>query len=176
MESDTRKADFIKWLLSTYPYLNYEINAFFKYLLYNQSVLKFIEFSDHVEYAPRGIWISLQPDTEPFFKYYKDQYTYQSIEQAFHDFRLNVMRHKLTFFLEIEVSDYFLKASHLNVFQENPYVPLYMTDLKKLDQETLSISKEAFRRYLMNEIDHALDQGKFSHLDQMAHTLEKLME
>ena len=51
------KKAMIQWILDFYPHENREVNNFLIYLIKNEELLKYIEFTDQVIFAPRGLWI-----------------------------------------------------------------------------------------------------------------------
>lgn len=79
------KKAMIQWILDFYPHENREVNNFLIYLIKNEELLKYIEFTDQVIFAPRGLWIDYTSkfsqskqaanpfeDTNPF-NYYKSK-------------------------------------------------------------------------------------------------------
>lgn len=196
MSTTASKREMIQWLLDFYPHENKEVTNFFLFLLDNQALLKYIEFTDQVIFAPRGVWINYSStypadqsaakafeDSNPFnyyksnskpkqdqvkagaeFKYYKDQACYLMIEQAFHDFRLNALREKQIFYLELNFPQYLYEILYRDLLVENPYVPLHMKAIDQISIFTQGVSKEAHKMIVKSYMDQALDEGDYEKL------------
>ncbi|MCR8968964.1 YpiB family protein [Facklamia sp. 7083-14-GEN3] len=166
MEDIQDKHLFLNWIILNHPHPNREIMIFLAYLQMKPSELQWIEFSHDVIYAPRGIKIAYPPLQDQALVYYKEDYIYHRIDQAFHDFRLNSLKKDQPFYLEFDIADYQLEAMQRGVLKENPFVPIQMKDLDQVNQSLDQISRQAYKRIIMNKINDALEKNNYDKIDR----------
>ena len=58
-----RKRQFIAWLLQHYRHANPTVNYFLEFLMVQPDYIQYVEFSDQVEYASHGVYISYVEQT-----------------------------------------------------------------------------------------------------------------
>ncbi|MGF3066311.1 YpiB family protein [Facklamia sp. P12945] len=166
MENIQDKHLFLNWMILNHPHPNREIMIFLAYLQMRPSELQWVEFSHDVIYAPRGIKISYPPLQEPPLVYYKEDYIYHQIDQAFHDFRLNSLKKGQSFYIEFDLADYQLEAMQRGLLKENPFVPIQMKALDQVNQSLHQISRQAYKQMIMEKIDGALETNNYDQIEQ----------
>lgn len=177
MERRERKLAFLRQFIQAHPHPHYEVRALIHYLISQSASLDYLEFADQVAYAPRGLLIRYQDlHGQPGLTYYKESYTYEAVDQAFHDFRLNALQEKTTFYLEFDLPDFYYEALRQDVLVENPFQPLYLGDLDQIRDATLALSQSACRQMIMRQIDQALDAKNFDLVETYLGQLNQLSE
>ena len=173
MTYQQEKLQMIYWLIVNRPHFDRQVNAFYHYLQAHPSFLSLLEFSDQVIFAPLAFKISYQQTQESYFTYFKGDYSYQSIDQAFHDFRLNARSQKKIYYIELDCQDYYYYCQKMNIFVENPFAPLCGDLLKEVDYTADQLAKEGQRQVLMEHINQALIEHDRSKFDVLTNILRQ---
>lgn len=177
MERRQRKQAFLRQLITRHPHPHYEVRALLQYFISQASCLDYLEFSDQVVYAPRGLFIRYQNlADQAALSYYKASYCYEAIDQAFHDFRLNALQEKNIFYLEIDLPDFYYEGLKQDVLVDNPFQPLYLGQLDQIRDETQALSQHARRQVIMHQIDQALEAKNYDLVESYLGQLNQLSE
>ena len=174
MDLERNKKDFIQWLLTNFKHENPSVNYLLRYISNNPEILKLIEFSDAVNYAPRGLFISFNQNDSNSFIYYKENLQYTNSDQAFHDLRLNLNRNKNIYYIELDIPNCYKEMYAFNVYQENPYIPFEARDLSDLDNYLTNLSKEVKVKQLQQALNQAVDNNEFDLAEECMQQLEEL--
>ncbi|MDO4775257.1 MAG: YpiB family protein [Aerococcaceae bacterium] len=156
-----RKRQFIQWLLANYQHVNPSVTYLLHYLMTQPHYIDSIAFSERVKYAPRGIYISYQNNTETPFMYFKDKLSYTLSEQAFHDLRLNQQFTKEIFYVEINIPEFYQQLYALDLFVENPYAPTDDEWEAQAEWTLRRISLVAEIKQLNQQLNQALEANDF---------------
>lgn len=161
INQNQRKRKFLQWLLSSYKHVNPSVTYLLNFLMTQPNLIDTIAFSEHVKYAPRGIYISYQQNTAVPFVYFKEKLSYTLSEQAFHDLRLNQQFSNETFYLEVNIPDYFQQLYALDLFVENPFAPEDENLDLQAEHELKKICLEAEIVQLNQKLNSALEENDF---------------
>ena len=170
-----RKRQFIAWLLQHYRHANPTVNYLLEFLMVQPDYIQHVEFSDQVEYASHGVYISYVEQTAVPFRYYKEGKSYSSCEQAFHDLRLNTQGvQPVTFYIELNIPDYVATLYRYDLFTQPDYLPEDSAFLDQLEMGLTQVTRQVRRKQLKEQVDLALDQGAFDIVNQLLNQLEEL--
>lgn len=168
-----RKRQFLEWLLQHFKHANPEVNQFLYYLMTEPNGIQYVKFTETSHFTPRGVYISYKTKTDQPFLYYKQHQQYQSCQQAFHDFRLNLHMGNETFYFEIDIPNVYLVLYEFDVFEENPYLPSeggLEDDLyQALDQLAQEVKVKEWRRL----IDEGLLNKNYEQVEYYLQLIEK---
>ena len=174
INANQRKRQYLAWVLANYQHEEQGVNFLLNFLMTEPDYIQYIEFSDKVEYTPRGIYISYAQHTAVPFLYYKDQHAYPSYEQAFHDLRLNSQFQKETFYLELNIPDYISSLCAYNLLVEHDYMPVNRELEQQLEQGLAQVAQAMKLRQLKEAVDQALDDNAFERVNQLLQEIEQL--
>lgn len=174
LSQNQRKRQFIDWLLNRYQHVNPAVTYLLNFLMTQPHVIDQIAFSEHVKYAPRGIYISYQNHTTVPFVYYKDQLSYTQCEQAFHDIRLNMQFEKKTYYVELNIPDMYQQLYQWDVFDENPYLPQDDDLIASTESQLERLSIEANILHLKEKMDVSLEKHQFEEVSYYLKQIELL--
>lgn len=169
-----RKRQFLQWVLERYRHEDPAVTYLLQFLMTQPDYIEHIVFSEQVKYAPRGIYISYQTNTAVPFVYFKDKLSYTRSEQAFHDIRLNQLFTKETFYIELNIPDFYAQLYARDLFTENPYAPVDETLVTSLDSALYQMSYQVELRHLNEQLNMALEERDFEAANQLAQRIEQL--
>lgn len=171
------KKTFLSWILKNYSHPNPEVNVFLAFLQAQADTLAYLEFSSQIAYAPRGIKLFYQPEESlDVIKYYKGNQSYNRVDQAFHDFRLNCVKEKQTYYIEFDFPDYIYQAMKQGAYVELPYLPLRLDEIDQLNDQLQGLTQEAYKDYLWQRINQALETHNFEDLNYWLSCYQTLLE
>lgn len=171
-----QKVQMLKWLIDLCPQSKVDWKLFFNFLQESPSALTYIIFTEQVMYTPRGISFSFDSSDPNPILYYKGQYTYTNFEQAFHDFRLNLLGQEETFYLEIYHPEYFAQAMYLNVMEDNPFQPLHLHHLDRVNYYIEALERQVYYQEIRRLMDEALDQGDYQQMEKYLEMITRMEE
>ena len=169
-----RKRQFIEYVLKHHVHQEQGVQFLLTFLMTQPDFIQYIEFTDQVEFTPRGIYISYETHTAVPFLYYKNTKAYASYEQAFHDLRLNALFHPELFFIELNIPHYFELLVQFDVFYEHDFAPIDPKIVKQVESELQMVAQSAEKMRLKSEIDEALDAHDFNLVKALIDQLEAL--
>lgn len=173
INQNQRKRQFIQWLLAHYQHANPAVTYLLHYLMTQPNYINQIAFSEHVKYAPRGIYISYEQNTPMPFAYYKDKRSYTLSEQAFHDLRLNQQFAKEMFYVEINIPDYYAQLYALDLFEENPFMPVDSEWEYQAEMSIHRIQLVAEINHLNQQLNQALEENDFDFAAECLRQMEQ---
>lgn len=176
VNKNQRKREFLTWLLTNFQHENPTVNYLLNYLRVQPDLIQYIHFSENVKYTPRGIYISYQQNTAVPFLYYKNKLSYTSCEQAFHDLRLNAQFTKERFYVELNIPNYYMQTSVIDIFEENPYYPLHEELSESLEEDLHLINQSVRLNQLRQSLDEALDAAQFETADYLINQIEQIKD
>lgn len=179
--TNIEKKEFLKWFTKSYVLKRREALWILDYLYNHDIVLEKTHFVEDVKKTPRGIYMTVQNNENPAFRFYKNGKTFKDAMQAFHEVRLNWSS---PLYIEIDFDDSWNFQQYLTVLEDNPY----STWNESITDELVETVEDALnyemllyaRQQVMNEIDQKLatgDEKEFSTLtDELKEIDRKLSE
>ncbi|MBG9983712.1 YpiB family protein [Aerococcaceae bacterium DSM 111022] len=164
------KREFIRRILEKYRHDDRGVNYLLKFILEHDELLNNIEFTEHSNYAPRGLYISFLLDGEQSFVYFKDELAYFYQEQAFHDLRLHQQEQ---YFVEIVLPERDLDELHGQLIVANPYSPDYIIQQNQVESYLDHLTQSVYIQKLERQINKALETQDFALMDKLVLELER---
>lgn len=174
LSQNQRKRQFIEWLLKRHQHANPAVTYLLNFLMTQPHIIDQVVFSEHVKYAPRGLYISYQSNTKVPFIYYKDQLSYTQCEQAFHDLRLNMQFEKKTYYIELNIPDMYQQLFQWDIFVDNPFLPEDQELIQSTERHLNQLSIEATIKQLKRRMDLALENHHFEEVSHCVNQIEQL--
>lgn|SRR5699024_2390440 len=173
--TNEKKKHFLKWFTKNYTLKRRESLWILDYLFNHDIMLEKTHFVEHVEKAPRGIYMSAKNNHEPTFRFYKNGHTFKDAMQAFHEIRLNWSSQ---LYIEIDFEGAWQSPEYLAILEDNPYsrwndnIPQDLIEQidEALTYETLMIA----RQELLDEIDESLIHGQEETFADLTKTLKEI--
>lgn len=167
MASNENKRQFIEWLIKNFKHVHPTVNFLMKYLASHPELLDRIEFSDASKYAPNGLFISYQENPMNPFVYYKGPHKYTDSNQAFHDIRLNQLRDDITYYIELDIPNYYQEVFSFDIYKNNPYIPAEDHQLDQLDYYLTQLSSQTKLKDLEQQFDQAIERSSFEEAEAL---------
>lgn len=168
------KKIFLKWFTQNYVLKRRESLWILDYLYNHDIMLEKTHFVENVEETPRGIYMTVQSNQKPAFRFYKNGHTFKDAMQAFHEVRLNWSS---PLFIEIDFEYSWHSPEYLSVLEDNPYARWNDTIPDELiDEVEDALTYETLlygRQQILDEIDTVLCKGQESKFEELT---ERLME
>lgn len=173
--SNVDKKIFIRWFLKNHQLKRREGVWILNFLLTSDKLLRKVHFIDDAHYCPRAIVMSTVDSMGIPFRFYKDNMMTNDAEKAFFDMKNNTQQ---DLFIQINFSNVPPNANYLAVVEENPYVPKNLqssVSTRQIAEQAVITSIHQFQeKYLLEQIDSALDNGDEALFHELVKELKNL--
>lgn len=173
--TNSEKKYFLKWFTRNFDLKRRESLWILDYLYDHDIMLEKTHFVEEVEETNRGLYMTVEGNQKPSFRFYKNGHTFKDAMQAFHEIRLNWSSH---LYIEIDFEDAWQYSEYLTVLEDNPNarwndtIPEELMDAvdEALEYQALSYAREQ----LLEKIDQALFEGREEQFSELTADLKDI--